>query len=86
MQREIIMSLPTSQSGGINSVGSKPTDQEFFSKSASYFAERDALEAQLREVDRQIRDAALEFGDRVKMWGVNPTILRRELKLRGFGV
>lgn len=83
MQREIIMSLPTSQSGGINSDDS---DQEFFSKSASYFAERDALEAQLREVDRQIRDAALEFGDRVKMWGVNPTILRRELKLRGFGV
>ena len=83
MQQGIIMSLPTSQSDGINSVGS---DQEFFSKSASYFAERDALEAQLREVDRQIRDAALEFGDRVKMWGVNPTILRRELKLRGFGV
>lgn len=80
------MSLPTSQSGGINSVGSESTDQEFFSKSASYFAERDALEAQLREVDRQIRDAALEFGNRVKMWGVNPTILRRELKLRGFGV
>jgi len=80
------MSLPTSQSGGINSVGSESTDQEFFSEAASYFAERDALEAQLREVDRQIRDAALEFGDRVKMWGVNPTILRRELKLRGFGV
>ena len=80
------MSLPMSQSGGINSVGSKPTDQEFFSKSASYLAERDALDARMREVDRQIRDAALEFGDRVKMWGVNPTILRRELKLRGFGV
>ena len=80
------MSLPTSQSGGINSVGSESTDQEFFSKSASHFAERDALEAQLREVDRQIRDAALEFSNREKMWGVNPTILRRELKLRGFGV
>jgi hypothetical protein len=80
------MSLPTSQSGGINSVGSESTDQEFFSKSASYFAERDALEARMREVDRQIRDAALEFSNREKMWGVNPTILRRELKLRGFGV
>ena len=86
MQQEIITSLPTSQDGGINSVFSDLPDQEFFSKSASYFTERDALEAQLREVDRQIRDAALEFGDRVKMWGVNPTILRRELKLRGFGV
>jgi hypothetical protein len=80
------MSLPTSQSGGINSVGSDSTSQEFFGKCASYFAERDALEARLREVDRQIRDAALEFSNREKMWGVNPTILRRELKLRGFGV
>lgn len=80
------MSLPTSQSGGINSVGSESTDQEFFGKSASYFTERDALEARLREVDRQIRNAALEFSNREKMWGVNPTILRRELKLRGFGV
>lgn len=86
MQREIIMSLPTSQDGGINSVFSDLTDQEFFRIAAAYFTKRDALEAQLREVDRQIRDAALEFGDRVKMWGVNPTILRRELKLRGFGV
>ena len=80
------MSLPTSQSGGINSVGSDSADQEFFGKCASYFAERDALEARLRGVDRQIRDAALEFSNREKMWGVNPTILRRELKLRGFGV
>lgn len=80
------MSLPTSQSGGINSVGSDSTGQEFFGKCVSYFAERDALEARLREVDRQIRDASLEFSDREKMWGVNPTILRRELKLRGFGV
>jgi hypothetical protein len=80
------MSLPTSQSGGINSVYSESTDQEFFSETASYFAERDALEARLREVDRQIRETALEFSNREKMWGVNPTILRRELKLRGFGV
>jgi hypothetical protein len=86
MRQEIIMSLPTSQSGGINSVGSDSTSQEFFGKCVSYFAERDALEARLREVDRQIRDASLEFSDREKMWGVNPTILRRELKLRGFGV
>lgn len=86
MQQETITSLPKSPSGGINSVGSEPTDQEFFSEAASYFAERDALEARLREVDRQIRDTALVFSSREKMWGVNPTILRRELKLRGFGV
>ena len=86
MRQGIIMSLPTSQSGGINSVHSESTDQEFFSEAASYFTERDALEARLREVDRQIRITALEFSNREKMWGVNPTILRRELKLRGFGV
>ena len=86
MQQGIIMSLRTSQSGGINSVYSESTDQEFFSEAASHFAERDALEARLRQVDRQIRETALEFSNREKMWGVNPTILRRELKLRGFGV
>ena len=86
MRQETITSLPKSQSGGINSVYSESTDQEFFSEAASYFAERDALEARLREVDRQIRITALEFSNREKMWGVNPTILRRELKLRGFGV
>lgn len=80
------MSLPTSQRGGINSLGSELTDQEFFCKTAGYFVERDALEARLREVDIQIRYAALGFSNREKMWGVNPTILRRELKLRGFGV
>ena len=86
MQQEIITSLPKSQSGGINSLGCEPTDQEFFSNAASHFAERDALEARLREVDRQIRETILVFSSREKMWAVSPTILRRELKLRGFGV
>jgi hypothetical protein len=86
MRQGIIISLPMSRSGGINSVSSESTDEEFFSKAARYFVERDALEARLREVDRQIRDAALELGSREKMWGVNPKILRRELNLRGFGV
>jgi len=86
MRQETIMSLPTSQSGGINSAEFELTDQEFFSEAASHFAERDALEARLRAMDRQIRETALEFSNRQKMWGVNPTILRRELKLRGFGV
>lgn len=86
MQREIITSLPTSQSGGINSGGSELSDQEFFRTAAAYFAERDRLEGWLREMDRDISDACLEFGKRAKMWGVNPNILRRELRLRGFGV
>jgi len=83
MRQETITSLPTSQSGGINSVCS---DQEFFSKVADLFSERDALEARMREIDREISGAALVFGSKEKMWGVNPTILRRELRLRGFGV
>lgn len=40
----------------------------------------------MREIDREISGAALVFGSKEKMWGVNPTILRRELRLRGFGV
>ena len=86
MQQEIITSLPTSQSDGINSVGSELSDQEFFSIAAGHFAERDRLEALLQEADNKIRDAGLEFSKRVKMWGVSPNILRRELRLRGFGV
>lgn len=83
MRQETITSLPTNQSGGINSVDS---DQEFFSKAADLFVERDRLEGWLREIDKDISDAGLEFGKRAKMWGVNPAILRRELRLRGFGV
>lgn len=86
MLQETITSLPTSQSGGINSGCSELSDQEFFSIAAGHFAERDRLEALLQEADNKIRDAGLEFSKRVKMWGVSPNILRRELRLRGFGV
>jgi len=86
MQQEIITSLPTSQDGGINSVFSDLPDQEFFRIAAAYFTKRDALEAALKEIDRDISVVGREFGDRLKMWGMNPTILRRELRLRGFGV
>jgi len=86
MRQETITSLPMSQSGGINSVCSELSDQEFFSIAAGHFAERDRLEAALHEADQKIRDAGLEFSKRVKMWGVSPNILRRELRLRGFGV
>lgn len=86
MQQEIITSLPTSQDGGINSVFSDPSDQEFFRMAAALLIKRDELEAQVREIDRDISVVGREFGDRLKMWGMNPTILRRELRLRGFGV
>lgn len=86
MQQEIITSLPTSQDGGINSDFSDLPDQEFFRIAAAHFTKRDALEAEIRELDRSISTVGREFGDRLKMWGMNPTILRRELRLRGFGV
>ena len=75
-----------SQSGGINSEFSESPDQEFLRKASAYLKKRDILESQLRELNRDISEACLEFGGRFKMWGVNPTILRRELKLRNFGV
>ena len=86
MHQEIITSLPTSQDGGINSVFSDLPDQEFFSAAAAYFTKRDALEAEMREIDRDISAVCRVFGDRLKLWGMSPTILRRELKLRGYGV
>jgi hypothetical protein len=86
MQQEIITSYPMNPNGGINLVLSELPNQDFFSIAASQLLKRDALESQLRELDRNISGIGREFGDRLKMWGMNPTILRRELRLRGYGV
>ena len=86
MRQGIITSLRTSQSGGINSGFSESDDADFYRRAFDLIAPRDVLEANLRNLDGQIRSACTEFGERNSMWGVNPTILRRELKLRGFGV
>jgi hypothetical protein len=75
-----------SQSGGINSEFSELTDEEFFRTAASILTARADLEALLRKSDRDINAVGREFGNRLKMWGMNPTILRRELRLRGYGV
>lgn len=76
----------TSHNGGIVSAFSDLTDDEFNSAVAAYLKARDALAELLRICDRDISAACRSFGDRNSMWGVNPTILRRELKLRGYGV
>jgi hypothetical protein len=86
MHQEIITSLPTSQDGGINSVFSDLPDQEFFRIAATYFTKRDVIEAELKEIDRDLSVVCRAFGERLKLWGMSPTILRRELKLRGYGV
>lgn len=86
MRQEIITSLRTSQSGGINSGFSESGDAEFYRHAVDLISTRDVLEASIRKLDGQIRSACTEFGERNSMWGVNPTILRRELKLRGFSV
>lgn len=86
MYQETNTSLPTSRDGGINSVFSDLPDQEFFSIAAAHFTKRDAIEAQMREIDRELSVCCREFGLRLKSWGISPTILRREIRMRGFGV
>lgn len=76
----------TRQNDGIVSGFSDLTDEEFNSAAAEHLRVRDALVEQLRECDREISAACRTFGNRHSMWGVNPTILRRELRFRGFSV
>lgn len=75
-----------SQSGGIVSDFSDLSDGEFYRTAADYLKARDALDGLLKQLDNEIRGVCREFGNREKTWGVGPIILRRELKLRGYGV
>lgn len=86
MPQEIIIPLLINRSGGINSGFSELSDDDFCRRAAAHLAERDNLERLLRECDSDARSVALEFGKRFKLWGVSLSILRRELKMRGFGV
>lgn len=76
----------TGQNDGIVSGFCDLTDEQFNRTAADYLKARDALAELLRVCDREISAACRAFGNRNSMWGVNPTILRRELKLRGYGV
>lgn len=78
--------LMNSLNAGIVSDFSDLSDATFLEGAADYIRARDYLETLLRDADKNIRALCLEYGRRESMWGVNPTILRRELKLRGHGV
>ena len=87
MSTETFTRLMTSLSDGMISDGfdfADMADSEFFSLAARYLETHDALTKLLSECDADIRKACLSYGEKFKMWGVNPTILRRELKLRGY--
>ena len=78
--------MMNSQNDGIVSAFCDLTDDEFYRTAADYLKARDALSELLRVCDREVTAACRAFGNRNSMWGVNPTILRCELKLRGYGV
>lgn len=86
MHKAITTPLMTSQNDGIVSGFSDLSDDEFYRTAAGYLKARDVMAEYLREFDRQISAACRDFGNRNSMWGVNPTILRRELRLRGLSV
>ena len=48
------------------------------------FGKASALTVAMRTTEANLRKACLAYADRAGMWGVNPDILRRELKLRGY--
>jgi hypothetical protein len=60
------------------------SDGEFFKLAGQYLETHDFLRSLVAQCEKDLKKACLSFGDRTKMWGVNPDILRRELKLRGY--
>lgn len=59
------------------------TETEILQMGANAFAERDELEKQIRELDREIKKIAHEFSVKSKMWGYTPLMFRNEIKRRG---
>jgi hypothetical protein len=75
------------QSGGIISGGfdfADMADADLFASAARLLKVQDALAKAIRANETEIRKACLAYAERAGMWGVNPDILRRELKLRGY--
>lgn len=87
MSQETDTRLMNTPSGGIISDGfdfADLPDSEMFEIAANYLRTQDALTVAMRTTEANLRKACLAYADRAGMWGVNPDILRRELKLRGY--
>ena len=87
MSQETDTRLMNTPSGGIISGGfdfADLPDSEVFEIAANYLRTQDALTVAMRATEANLRKACLAYADRAGMWGVNPDILRRELKLRGY--
>ena len=59
------------------------TETEILQMGANAFAERDELEQQIRELDREIKQIATAFSVMSKTWGYTPLMFRNEIKRRG---
>lgn len=87
MSTETHTRLMNSQSDGIISGDfdfADLSDSEVFEAAALFLKTQDALKIAMRSTEANLRKVCLAYADRAGMWGVNPDILRRELKLRGY--
>lgn len=74
------MSLPD---GTVTTNWGEFTETEILKLGADAFAERDELEKQIRELDREIKQMATAFNAKSKTWGYTPLMFRNEIKRRG---
>ena len=83
---ETITHLMNTPNDGMILAVSEATDlpeDEFCQFAAGYLAARDELEKAARRMDRDISKLCLMYGEKMRIWGVNPTILRRAMLARG---
>lgn len=64
-------------------ISGRSSEADILKRAAEKINERDALTERLRELDNEISGLCLEFSAASGSWGINLTILRREMKLRG---
>lgn len=58
------------------------SDKQLLAEVRDLLAVKKNLVEELRKIERQLQGVGAIYGDRVGMWGVNETVLRKEVALR----
>jgi len=58
------------------------TDKEIILKARKAFKERDRAARKLQEIDAEIKGLVTQYSTAVKVWGLTPLMLRKEVRAR----